>query len=77
MAIAPLASIFQDEARPQVSWVYVRKDDGWEKRQVETGRADNLAPRFGPACNRVMLSPSSGRPRPHRHRPSGSAKDQS
>jgi len=72
--VAPLASIFQDEARPQVSWVYVRKDDVWEKRQVETGRADNLR-----AAIRNGLQPGDvvAVERPPDTPSSGSAKDQS
>lgn len=72
--VAPLASIFQDEARPQVSWVYVRKDDGWEKRQVETGRADNLS-----AAIRNGLQPGDvvAVEQPPETSSSGSAKDQS
>ncbi len=40
--VAPLAAVFNDEAQPNVTWAYVRKGTGWEKRQVETGLNSNL-----------------------------------
>ncbi|MDZ4800798.1 MAG: efflux RND transporter periplasmic adaptor subunit [Bryobacteraceae bacterium] len=40
--IAPLAAVFEDDSQANVTWAWVRKETGWEKRQVQVGISSNL-----------------------------------